>query len=116
MVLLLLLLPFRGLVLLGVVPREVVWAGRITSRRRLVALEAVSISVLILAVVVVAVDAGYVSTPLGPRWSRAGVWLFVAFFLLNTVGNLTAKRPIERYGFGALTFVLALLFLWQALS
>ena len=38
-----------------------------------------------------------------------GAWVLAGFFTLNTVGNLAGRHPVERFGAGALTAVLAVL-------
>lgn len=43
-------------------------------------------------------------------------WVIVAFLVLNTVANLSAPHPVERWVMGSITFVLAGLGLFIALS
>jgi len=38
-----------------------------------------------------------------------GVWVLVGLLALNTVGNLAARHPLERWGAGGLTAVLTVL-------
>lgn len=38
-----------------------------------------------------------------------GMWGLVALFALNTLGNLSGSHPVERFGAGAITAVLAVL-------
>jgi hypothetical protein len=38
-----------------------------------------------------------------------GAWVLMGLFLLNTLGNLRGRHPLERWGFSAITAVLAVL-------
>jgi hypothetical protein len=38
-----------------------------------------------------------------------GAWALTGLFLLNTLGNLRGRHPMERWGFSAITAVLAVL-------
>lgn len=40
---------------------------------------------------------------------NVGAWVLVGLFLLNTLGNLRGRHPLERWGFSAITAVLAVL-------
>ena len=43
------------------------------------------------------------------RVLNVGAWVLAGVFLLNTLGNLRGRHPLERWGFGAITAVLAVL-------
>jgi hypothetical protein len=43
-------------------------------------------------------------------------WVILAFLVLNTLANLTAPHPIERWGMGSVTLVLSVLTLVIALT
>jgi hypothetical protein len=108
--LLLALVLFHFGVLTGLVPTDIVWAGRFTDQAELVRME--SFSVLLLAVIigVVLARVGFLgSAARRSGWVRAAMWVVGGLFVLNTLGNFTAVHPLERYGFGLLTIVLALL-------
>lgn len=104
-----LLVVFHLFVLLGIVPHDIVWAGRIQSRAELIRMESISILILGIVAAIVAHKAGYLSIIKHPTVISVGMWLVVALFILNTLGNLTAVNPIEKYGFGLLTLVMAML-------
>jgi hypothetical protein len=46
----------------------------------------------------------------------ATMWILVVLFALNTWGNLSGKHPVERFGAGAITTLLAVLCLAIALK
>jgi hypothetical protein len=64
---------------------------------------------------VLAAGAVISSTPLSENVLGVGVWILVGLFALNTVGNLAARHPVERWGAGGITAVLTLLCAWIAL-
>lgn len=110
-----LLFIFHWLVLFGMIPYDIVWAGKIKNRKQLVKMESTSILVLILAGMIVCLKMDYLNFPPHPSIANAGMWVLFVFFTLNTIGNMTAKNPLEKYGFGLLTMVIALLTLRLAI-
>ena len=102
-----LLFIFHLLVIAGIVPYTIVWAGKIQNRQQMLRMEAVSLIVLLVAVTLVLLRMGYLQWVENPLALQIGMWLLFAFFSLNTLGNLTAKSPFEKYGFGSLTLLMA---------
>lgn len=102
-----LLFVFHLLVIAGIVPYTIVWAGKIQNRQQMLRMEAVSVLVLSLAVVLVMLRIGYLQWIENPLVLQGGMWLLFAFFSLNTLGNMTAKSRLEKYGFGSLTLLIA---------
>jgi hypothetical protein len=103
-----LLVAFHLLVIAGVIPYSVVWAGKINSRTQLLRMESISLVVLVLAILLVALRMEYLTFLSYPAVINGGMWVLFVLFLLNTLGNLTAKSPIEKYGFGTLTLLMSL--------
>ncbi len=52
---------------------------------------------------------GLVGIPMGSGPLRAATWVIVGFLVLNALANLTAPHPLERWGMGSITLVLAVL-------
>ncbi len=50
--------------------------------------------------------------PLSQNVLGVGVWVLVGLFALNSVGNLAARHPAERWGAGGITAVLTILCAW----
>jgi hypothetical protein len=110
-----LLFIFHILIMFKVIPYGIVWAGKIKNRNELIKMESISILVLIIASTIVALKMGYLIFIKNPTIINIGLWVLVAFFTLNTIGNMTAKNPIEKYGFGFLTLLMVLLLLRLAI-
>ncbi len=104
-----LLFSFHLLVLLGIIPPTIVWAGKIKSSKDLILLESISLLVLVIASVFVLLKMRSIHFGLQSWVINIGMWILFVFFSLNTIGNMTAMNPIEKYGFGFLTFLIALL-------
>ncbi|MBX2898859.1 MAG: hypothetical protein KF775_04390 [Cyclobacteriaceae bacterium] len=99
---------FHVLVVLQVVPPEIVWGGRLTSRQELIRFEAVSITLNLFMIFVACHPAGFLKV-LNTRLIKWLLPIMAALFALNTVGNLLANNPLERWIFTPLTATLAVL-------
>jgi len=86
---------FHFAALSGVVPREYVWGGRLQTQEELYVFELISLSVNLVFGVLILWRAGMVQSfvPLGVV--RFLLWVFVAVFLLTTVGNLFSQSLVE---------------------
>ena len=100
---------FHLLVILGVIPKDIIWAGKIKNQKELLRMEVVSFLILGVAITIVTLKLGLLTFVRSPHWIDGGVWGIFIFFTLNTIGNLFAKSKVEKYGFGTLTMILALL-------
>lgn len=89
--------------------------GRLTAPYRIVAL--LSAAILLVGAWIVLARAGLVASGvLGDAIPRWGIWVVVAFSLLNTLTNLGGRHPLERYLFSAVTLLVAVLAGFVALS
>lgn len=71
--------------------------------------EGVSVGLNLLMALVIASHAGYLPVSFNKSISRILIWFMAGLFLLNTIGNLMAVDPKEKFIFTPLTLVLALL-------
>ncbi len=102
-------LVFHTLVLTGVIPYAIVWAGKISTAAEMRKLEAISIGVNAFAILIFLLKAGYIQNKIPVKILNAIIWLLVVLFSLNTIGNLFAKSRFELYFFTPLTFISAIL-------
>ncbi len=91
-----------------VIPHNIAWGGRIESDSQLYVLESISILVNLLLGVVLLLKGGLMRCKIPERVLNGVLWVFLALFLLNTVGNLLAETEIEKY-FAVLTLAMAAL-------
>jgi len=106
---------FHLLILTGVIPHSIIWAGKIKSRKQLIRLELFSIFILLIAGLIVVLNTDLIELATPVSGLKIANWALFGFFVLNTLGNLTAKTKFEKFGFGSLTLIMAFLALALAL-
>lgn len=88
--------------------------GRLSSRYR--AMSAAAVPILLLSAVIVLSRAGVVSWFASDGWVAVGVWVVLAYLVLNTMANLASTSRVERFGMGSVSAVAAICTLVVALS
>lgn len=92
------------------------WGGRHrTLPRRLRVASGIAAGVLVIAMWLVATEAGFLPAGVGTPGSGILVWVFAGFFALNTLGNLVSESVVERRLMAPITIYLALSFALLAL-
>jgi hypothetical protein len=114
--LLALLMLFHLAVIFGLVPGEIVWGGRVTSRSQLLQMELVSILMLIASAGIVLLKKRQVERKRRNLFIAVLPWLLVLLFSLNTLGNLVAETMTETLIFTPFTAIMTLLSLRVALE
>jgi len=102
-------LVFHTLVLTGVIPYAIVWAGKISTSAEMKKLEVISIAVNAFVILILVLKADYIKHKIPAKILNAIIWLLAVLFSLNTIGNFFAKSGFELYFFTPLTFILAVL-------
>jgi hypothetical protein len=100
---------FHICVMVGIVPYNIVWGGRLTDRNAMLVFELSSIIVNMVLAATVAIKAKKVSAKVPGRLVNVVLWVFVILFALNSAGNLAAKATLETLIFTPLTILLSLL-------
>ncbi|MCC3154181.1 hypothetical protein Q3A66_04785 [Hymenobacter sp. BT770] len=96
------------LVVAGVIPFAVVWGSRLRDHSQMVTFEAVSLTVTLLMLAAVAVQARYVKIRIPHRVMTVVFSLMFLLFLANTAGNLVSKNELEKLIFTPMTLLLTL--------
>lgn len=104
----LLIIPFHLAVIVGLVPFDMIWGGRLKTREELYVFESISLVLNTLMLWIVAIRMGYVKVLVTLKVTRVILWLMVILFSLNTIGNLMAFNNLETYIFTPITFLMAL--------
>ncbi|WP_247232893.1 hypothetical protein [Telluribacter sp. SYSU D00476] len=99
---------FHVLVVLGVIPFEIVWGGRLQDRSQMLAFEIVSLGINLFMLAIICVRAGIVRINVHPMLTRVIFWAMFGLFLLNTVGNIFSNNSLERLIFTPLTLILSI--------
>jgi hypothetical protein len=108
---------YHVMMLAGVLPSDIAWAGHAaTSPRTLVILEVVSLVVTLLFAALVAAAAGLWGGSKIRKPARMAMWVVSGYFVLNVVGNLASSSGLERLIFTPVSVILACLALRLALS
>lgn len=109
LLLLVLVTVFHTLVLLNVIPYSVTWGGKLRDLSQMRIMEVLSLVVNSLLMVVVLIKARMLKLSISDKIITFILWLFVALFTLNTLGNIFSDSLFEQMVFTPLTLVLALL-------
>ncbi|HET9589121.1 MAG TPA: hypothetical protein VFO91_10065 [Anaerolineales bacterium] len=103
-----LLLLFHLLVLFGVIPADIVWGGMIDSESsNLIALEIIALAVTLLFMLIIAAKTGYIRSGRFAGLVMVGMWIFFAYLVVNTLGNLASGVSFENLVFAPITIILA---------
>lgn len=114
--LLALVVVFHVFVIVGIIPYQIVWGGRINDRSQLIPFEILSILINIFLLLLIALKAGFIPIKINASVLRIFIWFMVILFLFNTLGNLFSKNDFEKYIFAPLTILLSLFSLRLALE
>jgi hypothetical protein len=107
---------FHILVITNLIPFDIVWGGRLADKGQMLRLEAISIAVNLVMLLIVCVYAGVLKIKFNPTLLKICFWIMFALFALNTLGNITSKNSFEAFVFTPLTILLALFCLRIALA
>lgn len=105
---------FHITVLVGFVPYDMVWGGRLNSADEMIVFELSSIFINLVMIIMVNARIGKLKIP-SIKVAGVFMWIFFVIFALNTIGNLLAKQSLETYIFTPVTCILAILMLRLAL-
>ncbi len=86
---------FHISVVVGIVPMQYVWGGKLSDRTELIQMEFVSIAVLIICATLTAIRAGYLPFGKNSKLPQLSMYLLALLFALNTLGNLFAESALE---------------------
>jgi hypothetical protein len=106
----------HALILLGIVPFQMVWGGRLTDYSRMIVFESVSLVVNLLMILVVLVQTGLLHLKLKAIVVKLALWAMAVLFGLNTLGNALSNNALEKSLFTPLTLLLCFGCLRLALS
>jgi len=102
---------FHILILIKIIPYEITWGGKLKTDEEMYVFETFSILVNLFFIFVLLQKGVFIKPFLGKKTVSIILWIFLAIFVLNTIGNLFAKTTFEK-GFTILTLVNSIL-LWK---
>ena len=105
---------FHLSILLKIVPYEITWGGRLKSDTEMYVFESISIAVNLFLGFVLMMKGGYIRQILPLKMVNVILWIFLAIFVLNTLGNIVAETYFEKF-FALITFSFSIL-IWIILK
>lgn len=106
---------FHILVLMGLVPYDIVWGGRVKSVNDMYLFEAISLLLNAVFLFVVSAKSRVVKIRVSEKLLNVLLWIMAGVFLLNTLGNLMSTSELEKMIFTPVTLLLSILCILLAL-
>lgn len=100
---------FHVAILIHYIPYTIVWAGKLKTVNEVFILEITSIVLNLFLITILVLKGNYIKLKVSDKILNVILWLFVAFFSINTIGNLLAETQFEKIVFTPLSFILAML-------
>ena len=104
-----------GILLFDYAPVEFLWGGQMNTSDELLRFEFVSLGIILICLSTVLIRYGWIHLPGLLKITRIFLWVLVALFFLNTLGNILAETVFEKF-FAPVTLVLAVLCLRLAIE
>jgi hypothetical protein len=86
-----------------------VWGGRLKSDAEMYRFEVVSIFINLIFLMIILVQAQFLSIYIPRKIMTIILWIMTALFLFNSFGNAISKNKIEKNVFTPITIILAIL-------
>ncbi|WP_421763803.1 hypothetical protein [Ekhidna sp.] len=107
---------FHICILIGVIPYDLVWGGRLASQAKMIQFEIISLVINSIILLFVFMKKGAVKPFLSIKIINLFIWLFAVIFLLNTIGNLFASNSLETIIFTPITLILTICMVRMAIE
>lgn len=105
---------FHLSILLGIIPYEITWGGRLKNVSEMYVFETISILVNFIFGLTLLIKGNYIKQIISPKMVNVILWIFLILFGFNTIGNIFAKTNFEKI-FSILTLSLSVL-IWTILK
>ncbi len=99
---------YHLLILTEIIPFTAVWGGRLRTRDEMFRFESISLLINSCFILILYIKIRRLRNGQSSTWINGILWLFVAVFALNTLGNLVSFSSLETIVFTPLTTLLAL--------
>ncbi|MEP0985894.1 hypothetical protein [Ekhidna sp.] len=107
---------FHICILIGVIPYDIVWGGRLDTQAKMILFEIISLVINSIILLFVFMKKEVVKPFLSIKIINVFIWLFAVIFLLNTIGNLFASNSLETIIFTPLTLILTICMVRMAIE
>ena len=102
---------FHLCIVFKIIPYDITWGGRLKNDSEMYVFEAISIIINLFLILVLLMKGNYLKYKFSEKVINVILWVFVAIFWLNKIGNILAKTNFEKV-FTGLTLLLAFL-IWR---
>ncbi len=116
LIIFILVMLFHVLVLLGIIPFDMVWGGRLKSKEEMIPFEITSIALNSVMLGIVMIQAGLLKVKVKPIVLKIAFWCMFVLFAINTIGNIFSNNELERLIFTPLTLLLSVFCLRLAIK
>jgi len=99
---------YHILIMCQVIPYKLAWGGRLRSLQEMYVFETFSLILNLLFMVFIGIHLQIVQLKLHPIFAKSVWWFLAIVFAFNTLGNLYAIYPLEKYIFTPITFLSSL--------
>lgn len=111
---LILIILFHLCIIIKIIPYDITWGGRLTNDTEMYIFETFSILVNIFLSWILLMRGDFVKYKFSAQAVNTILWIFLAIFILNTIGNIFAQTFFEKM-FAILTGLFALL-IWNIIK
>lgn len=105
---------FHLSILLKIIPYEITWGGRLKNDSEMYVFESMSLVINFTLGLTLLIKGDYIKQIISIKIVNIILWVFLALFGLNTIGNLVAKTNFEK-GFAIITLACSVL-IWVILK
>jgi len=99
---------FHMCIVLKVIPYDIAWGGRLENDNQMYVFEGISIFINLILFITLLIKGALLRPFIPMKIVNIILWLFVAIFVLNTVGNILAQTNFEK-SFAILTLAFSIL-------
>jgi len=96
---------YHILIMCQIVPYKLAWGGRLKSLQEMYVFESISFTLNLLFMLFIAIHLQLFKIIINPKLAKFVWWFLAIIFAFNTVGNLFAIYPLEKYIFTPITFL-----------
>lgn len=100
---------FQFLLLLGIIPYEYTWGGKLKSIEEMYVFVSIASLLNLIFLLTILQTANLISWNIPKTAIKISLWFMVAVFALNTVGNLFAETNLEKFIATPITLLLSIL-------
>jgi hypothetical protein len=87
---------FHSCILLKIIPYDITWGGRLQNDQEMYVFETTSIAINLFLIWILLMKGDFVTYKFSIKVIHIILWIFVAVFALNTIGNIFAKTLLEK--------------------